>query len=723
MRIQNRFYALELDDKTGRILSFRNSKREFLLKSTALFQIQLLGEGARYTRLCSDAAAKVKWERDKEENFQIRFEKVDGAELDAVVSVRAPAGQPFVFFSLAIDNRTGDLVEWIDFPRLIVPDDLVGNGGKSRLFWPGMEGCVIENASLRSGDWIGYKEIGVQSTGYSGTYPGPCTMQFLSYYSEDGGMYFAAHDPDSNLKSVEFNKEDDGIRLEFKLLPGTADRHIRYSYDMVLGVCGDSWESAAEIYRDFVEQSGMPLPPKLRDNPRIPEWMEESPVVILYPVRGTHDTGDMTPNLYFPYENAEPYLDRLAEELDSKIMALPMHWEGTAPWAPPYVWPPFGGEALFRKFVEDLHRKGHLVGVYCSGIGWTVHSYLHPEYETEQRYRKDRMEETICRTPDGSIVQSKIIGYPIRDGYDMCPENPKVAEIVSDEIRKIADAGVDYAQYFDQNLGGNSCLCYGRDHGHPPVPGKWQGDAMIRIFEETRRKLDAVGSRMVIGCELAAAEPFIRYLPFNDLRYQINFFYGKPVPAYAFVFHEYINNFMGNQNCISAAVNHAENPDNLLYRVAYSFAAGDMLTVVLGDQGNILWDWGCSWDVPLPDQEKVKTLIRNLNAMRRGPGRDYLRRGRMQQPYPVLGTKDFPFRLKKEWKDWVHHFPSVLSSRWTLEDGREGQILVNYFDCEQTVSVQAGGREIYRVDRSGNECLCTEGRIRIPPLDSVLVIF
>ena len=227
MRIKNEFYTLELDDQSGRILSFHNGKREFLLKNTPLFQIQLLGREAQYTRLCSDAAGKIKWERENGGSFRICFEQVGGAELDAEVSVRTPAGQPFVYFSLAVDNRTGDLVEWIDFPRIIVPDDLVGNGGKSRLFWPGMEGCVVENASLRSGGWIGYKEIGVQSTGYSGTYPGPCTMQFLSYYSEDGGMYFAAHDPDSNLKSVEFNQEDDGIRLEYKLLPGMSDRHIR----------------------------------------------------------------------------------------------------------------------------------------------------------------------------------------------------------------------------------------------------------------------------------------------------------------------------------------------------------------------------------------------------------------------------------------------------------------------------------------------------------------
>lgn len=58
-----------------------------------------------------------------------------------------------------------------------------------------------------------------------------------------------------------------------------------------------------------------------------------------------------------------------------------MHWEGSAPWAPPYVWPPYGDESIYLDFVKAMHAKGNLVGLYASGIGCTLKSNTDPTYE------------------------------------------------------------------------------------------------------------------------------------------------------------------------------------------------------------------------------------------------------------------------------------------------------------------------------------------------------
>ena len=704
MKIKCNNSVLKLSDDYMSITSYKIGRTEFCAangEKRPIFTLKLLDEKGNETRFNSFDAEAVK----KSDDNCFLFERLKGNDISAKVSVNAQ--EENIAWHITVENNTQLYLEWVEFPQITLAGALKGDGGEFELFWPAMEGQIIETTKLRKLHWS-YKEIGGQSEGYSGFYPGSCPMQFMAYYNDKCGLYFAAHDGDHTPKTVEFHDSEDGLVLEYRLFTGGARGVYDYGFDMIFeAFCGD-WHDAADIYRTWMEKNTK-MPPKLYENKRVPKWMRESPIVVLYPIKGTMDRGDMTPNMYYPYANILPITKKFNELTESKVMALPMHWEGTAPWATPYVWPPFGGEKQFTEFVSEVHKQGNLVGVYCSGIGWTTESFLNPELDFSDKYD----EKLICRTSKGTIEQSRIVGEPIRHGYDMCPESPKVADIVSGEVTSIAKSGCDYAQYFDQNLGGESCFCYSHEHGHPSGPGLWQNKAMERIFKKVYNELDKMDSDMIIGCEGAASEPFIGYLPFNDLRYNIGFFVGKPTPAYSYLFHEYINNFMGNQNTIDWALDLEKDPECLLYRIAYSFVSGDMMTVCLGKDANIIWGWDTPWEVEPPKQEPIYRLMKNLNMWRR-EYKEYLHFGRMIKPLLVEGTQKYTIYLGSGNST---DFESLLTSRWQSKEGKEGQIIVNFLEKEQKCRVNASKLCM----KPGEDTQVISGEILIPPLSAVWV--
>lgn len=100
---------------------------------------------------------------------------------------------------------------------------------------------------------------------------------------------------------------------------------------------------------------------------------------------------------------------------------------------------------------------------------------------------------------------------------------------------------------------------------------------MTKNMQDLLSDWNTASSDMLLGCESAAAEPFMGNLLFSDDRYELCYDIGRPVPMYSYLFHEYLHNFMGNQVCCYFP----PTTDALLYRIAYSFAAGDAPALVL----------------------------------------------------------------------------------------------------------------------------------------------
>lgn len=392
----------------------------------------------------------------------------------------------------------------------------------------------------------------------------------------------------------------------------------------------------------------------------------------------------MNPNKLFPYINIMPYVDCFEKAFGSKVMILLMHWEGTEPWAPPVVWPPYGGEEELKKLIDALHERGGVLGVYCSGLGWTIDSKL-DDYKTYEFFEKNNLKEEMCLSPKQDLPYSAICTMQ-RDGYDMCPTRDFTKKIVKEQVEHMVEAGIDYIQLMDQNHGGTSYFCYSKKHNHPPVPGKWQVDAVKELLSD----VNEITGNVLLGCESAAAESYIPNLLFSDNRFNLAYYIGRPVPAYAYIYHEYLNNFLGNQVCVDWHIDYNKSPDSFFERIGYSFSAGDMLTVVITENGEVDWNWGKrDRDKTPPNQEYVKRLIKNLNYWRINEGKKYLHMGSMIKPLPSECEK------LEIWRNngTKVEVPKIHTSAWMAQDGSEAQFFINYLNSENIVTVEVGDAE------------------------------
>ena len=715
IEISNNAYRLVLNE-CGEVVALLHEGRDFCAPHAGggLFRIRLRDLVGNPIELCSETFQQI--EVTHREN---------GVELHFTQSTLVRPAEVFVHISLEADGvhwnlRTGAILdvlkpEWCEFPRLAL-----ARKHPEHFLRPTAEGTLIDDLELRERMKFRYLDTEYPLTGEGGFYPGPCAMQFQAYYDDGNGLYMGCHDRACGPKMLEVRldgKEKECVWPVFRHFFG--DTGVM-NYDMVFAGFHGDWQDAAELYRSWMESEPEKLPVKLVDAPDLPQWFKDSPVMLIYPVRGTGiDNGSLVPNEYFPYSAALPTIEKYQKEWNSRIMALLMHWEGTAPWAPPYVWPAYGGDRLLQDFTEKLHGNGNLIGLYCSGIGWTQRSCIDRSYSREKEFAENHLERDICTGPRGERY-SNVCNYFLsqRLGYDLCPSRDFTRDTVCGEVGKAARSGIDYLQYFDQNQGGVAPLCYSRNHGHPHLPDAWHTAEMRGLLESARQ---AAGETM-LGCENAAAEPYLHICRLNDRRGHLAYGAGgKPVPLWSYLFHEYSAGFIGNGVCLASWIRMEEAPWFLRYVIASGFCAGDVLSVVLKDGGKIHWSWVWFWDRPEPEQSGLVKLIGKLNAWRRGRAGKYLIAGRMEKS-PEIECGTSVFRMTEELHNMAGTAPDIVSSAWSCGEKR-AVILANYHTVERSCRVRfSSGQNGVIVSSDAEKAFCGNClELAVPPLDAVFI--
>ena len=673
--------SLAVDFKNGNITSLTLNNKERLKALSSLFSLRLRDkEGSPSILTAYDAKTCT------ETADGAVYSDFPCADISVCVKLTDENGEA-AWRICVTPNDSNYFVEWVDFPTITLPE----LQNEAKVLFPYNEGVLISDTKIRDNMWLHHNDAEYPSMGSYSVFPNMLCSQMIAYLWNDAGLYIGAHDSRRAPKEIDLLTQNGGVTLRMRLFCGCdLGEKFETDYPIVFSAIEGKWEAAAERYRDWFESALPKKVKKLSDKTDLPDWYAESPLVVTYPIRGVHDTDEMSPNKLYPYTNALPVLKEIKRVCDSRLLVLLMHWEGTAPWAPPYVWPPFGDTENFDAFLKTIHKNGDMLGVYCSGFGYTLQSNLIDSYNQEKEYKDKELHRGMCAGPDGKVAISKICTEQ-RSGYDICPASKTGRDLLTRAYTPLFESELDYAQILDQNHGGGQYFCYSREHGHAPAPGAWMTENMQNMLSEWN---DLAGST-IFGCESAASEPFIANLSFSDNRFELNYWFGDPVPLYSYIYHEYVRNFMGNQVCCPFS----DNNDTLRYRLAYSFSIGDSMTLVLTQDGDIASYWGMRDFSALPNKEKALSLISNLTRFYKEHAKPYLYSGRMISA-PTVECERVTYETYDP--NRTLSLPAILSSAWQSEDGSRALILVN-------------------PNENAAECKVNGGTVTIPALDAVIL--
>lgn len=665
---------LKVDFENGYIESFDLNGRELLTETHApLFIIRFLDKNAKFHYFTAfDAESKL-------EDGNIGIYKGFSEDFEVAVKCNIDTNH-FVEWSVEVTNRTDMAVEWVDLVDYNFKNFLTGRDGEGKFLLPYNEGVLFDSLEQKEKSWFSYRDPEYPSEGSYTMFPYMLSSQFMSYMIGEYGIYIGAHDSDRAPKGLDVRPKYDGATTQVRLYTGCEfGEDYKTDFPLVTDVFEGEWQDACEIYRDWFDKNLPEGVVPVEQNDKLPDWYSERPLTVLFPAKGRHDVDTNNTGGIFPYMNAMPYIDEIKKKIDTKVMALMMHWEGTAIWAPPYVWPPYGGEEPFNEFADALHKNGDLLGVYCSGLGYTIYSRIDPQYNLINEFRFNNYDKAMCVAPDQTLPLSKICTAQ-RAGYDICAANETGDMILNNAYEPLMKAKIDYAQIMDQNHGGSQYFCYSKDHGHPPVPGLWMTKTMQKLLSHWNE----LGGLRQIGCESAAAEPYLANLRYSDNRFEINFQFGTSVPAYSYIYHRYVHNFMGNQCCCFLL-------DSILYRISHAFLCGDDISLVIRGDGKIVSHWGRWGHDEVEDQDKTISFVATLLKFYHETGKKWLYNGKMIKPlkYEVVeGEKEVIF--KKRYTGGDFFAKTVLSTAFEALDGERAQLFINHTDSDVRIKFENG---------------------------------
>jgi len=200
--------SIKFNEEKATLISINDSLREYVSYPSSIFEILVRDKSGDEKRVESE-----NFSLEKSSFSSCGFTCIYKGDFGLKVTLAMELSDE-IRWSISSEVSDGYVTEWIRFPLINVPHDLGDNDGNGKILWGFNEGVIVDNLSERERK-VEYVEPTYPYVSFMGMYPAIVGTQFMAYYNNTSGMYFASHDRDDHLKEINFRRCGDGIRLLF----------------------------------------------------------------------------------------------------------------------------------------------------------------------------------------------------------------------------------------------------------------------------------------------------------------------------------------------------------------------------------------------------------------------------------------------------------------------------------------------------------------------------
>lgn len=303
------------------------------------------------------------------------------------------------------------------------------------------------------------------------------TMQFLSYYNANYGMYFGFHDPNASIKDFNIKNENGGVRIKCTI-PATDKTEKGNDWEMPghfeLDLYNGDWYDAALIYKEWASTSAE-------------YWPTESAAR----TERQHSIGDIGIWLtnYIAIDGT-PAQNQGYMQTAVNFYDFPVGWHI-------YEWNAYKFDHFYPNFFPEIdgldnmvaniqdNNEGTVVMPYINGRIWDTGIGGNDPGDAEAAvYFNNEGLAAAVKNSDGSFRKDGNFANNV--WATMCPTQTNWQNILIDAADKITNDNRigSKAVYLDMVAAAGAIQCMDKTHGHTLGGGSYWRDGYVQMLEK-----------------------------------------------------------------------------------------------------------------------------------------------------------------------------------------------------------------------------------------------